>query len=140
ETIAGPATGVDDETADETAVDTADETAVDAADGSATEPQSEVEAEADMPAVVETATETKGTGEAATLVAVAPAESLPIEPDAVLLGSREVARAALAEITDAQTIGADDGHEVHEAHVLTLYFECRLPGYPGWRWAATLAR
>lgn len=63
-----------------------------------------------------------------------------LEPDEVLLASRDIARAALAEITDAQTIGADEGHELHEAHVLTLFFECRLPGYPGWRWAATLAR
>ena len=63
-----------------------------------------------------------------------------IEPDQVLLASRDVARAALAEITDGQTVGADEGHEVHEQHVLTLYFECRLPGYPGWRWAATLSR
>lgn len=63
-----------------------------------------------------------------------------IEPDPALLAAREQARAALVEIADPQTIGAEDGHEVHEAHVLTLYFECRLPGYPGWRWAATLAR
>ncbi len=63
-----------------------------------------------------------------------------VDPDPVLLGSREIARAALAEITDAATIGADEGHEVHEQHVLTLFFECRLPGYPGWRWAATLSR
>lgn len=64
----------------------------------------------------------------------------PITADPVLLAARDQARAALAEITEPQTIGSDDGHEVHEAHVLTLYFECRLPGYPGWRWAATLAR
>ena len=67
-------------------------------------------------------------------------EEIMLEADPVLLASREVARGALAEITDAQTIGADEGHEVHEQHVLTLYFECRLPGYPGWRWAATLSR
>lgn len=67
-------------------------------------------------------------------------EVLPLEPDPVLLDSRELARAALTEITDAQTIGADEGHEAHEQHVLTLYFECRLAGYPGWRWAATLSR
>ncbi|MBL3678736.1 DUF3027 domain-containing protein [Leucobacter chromiireducens] len=60
--------------------------------------------------------------------------------DPVLLAARDQARAALEEITPADTIGAEDGHEVHEAHVLTLLFECRLPGYPGWRWAATLAR
>lgn len=68
------------------------------------------------------------------------AEPKVIEPDAVLLGSGDLARAALEEITDAQNIGPDEGYEVHEEHVLTLYFACNLPGYPGWRWAATLAR
>ena len=66
--------------------------------------------------------------------------AVPLEPDAVLLASRNVARAALEEITDPKSIGADEGHEAHEQHVLTLYFACTLPGYPGWRWAATLAR
>lgn len=71
---------------------------------------------------------------------VDPEPAAKIEPDPVLLAAREQARAALAEITAPQTIGVADGHEAHEAHVLTLYFECRLAGYPGWRWAATLAR
>ena len=68
----------------------------------------------------------------------AQAELIPADP--TLFAAREQARAALAEITDPQSIGSDDGHEVHDAHVLTLFFECRLAGYPGWRWAATLAR
>ncbi len=66
--------------------------------------------------------------------------SEPSEPDAVLLGAREQARRALEEITGAQTIGTEAGHEVHDEHVLTLFFDAALPGYPGWRWAATLAR
>ena len=72
----------------------------------------------------------------------AEAEGVVVElvADPVLLDAREQARTALLDITDEQAIGVPDGHEVHEAHVLTLYFECRLPGYPGWRWAATLAR
>lgn len=65
-------------------------------------------------------------------------ESLTADP--VLLAARDQARAALAEITDAQTIGEDLDHEVHAEHVLTLFFECLMPGYPGWRWAATLSR
>ncbi|MBK0417743.1 DUF3027 domain-containing protein [Leucobacter sp. CSA1] len=60
--------------------------------------------------------------------------------DPALLDAREQAREALAEVADPRSIGSDAGHEVHEDHVLTLFFECRLPGYPGWRWAATLAR
>ncbi|WP_058594476.1 DUF3027 domain-containing protein [Leucobacter chromiiresistens] len=63
-----------------------------------------------------------------------------LSPDAVLLAARDQARAALAEITDPAMIGADAGYEVEEPRVLTLLFECRLAGYPGWRWAATLAR
>jgi len=68
------------------------------------------------------------------------ARGAELAPDPVLLDAREQARAALAEIADPHTIGSDDGFEVHEEHVLTLYFECRSPGYPGWRWAATVAR
>lgn len=63
-----------------------------------------------------------------------------IEPDAVLLNSRDLARAAIEEVTEADSIGAEVGSEVHDAHVLTLFFECRLAGYPDWRWAATLTR
>lgn len=77
----------------------------------------------------------------ADVAAEVPAESVvPVEPDPVLLAARDQARAALEEITDADSIGEDEGHEAHEAHVLTLFFACTHPGYPGWRWAATLAR
>ncbi|MCW2288770.1 DUF3027 family protein [Leucobacter luti] len=68
------------------------------------------------------------------------ADETPVTPDPVLLQAREQARAALEEITEADTIGAEDGFEAHDAHVLTLFFDCRMAGYPGWRWAATLAR
>lgn len=57
-----------------------------------------------------------------------------------LLAERELARTALAEITDLKSIGKEAGHEEHEAGVVTLYFESLLAGYPGWRWAATLAK
>lgn len=67
-------------------------------------------------------------------------EAPEIIPDPVLLQARDIARAALAEITDPKTIGADEGFEAHEERVLSLFFECRLPGYPGWRWTATLSR
>lgn len=63
-----------------------------------------------------------------------------IQPDPVLIAAGAEARAALAEITPAETIGAEVGSEVHEERVLSLYFECLLPGYPGWRWSATLTR
>ncbi|MHA3723384.1 DUF3027 domain-containing protein [Leucobacter sp. HY1910] len=63
-----------------------------------------------------------------------------VVPDPELLAARAVARRALEEITDARSIGAESGHEVHEERLVTLFFECRLEGYPGWRWAATLTR
>lgn len=69
---------------------------------------------------------------------VAPEE--PIDPDPVLLAAVDQARAALAEITDAANIGEPAGHEVNGIHVLTLFFENTMPGYPGWRWAAAVAR
>lgn len=65
--------------------------------------------------------------------------SLPgVDPQ--LLNSRDLAREALAEITDPLTIGGDAGHEVHDESTVTLFFESKLPGYPGWRWAAALAK
>lgn len=69
---------------------------------------------------------------------IAPVEE--IEPDPVLLAAVDQARAALAEITDAANIGEPVGHEVNGEHVLTLFFENTMPGYPGWRWAAAVAR
>lgn len=63
-----------------------------------------------------------------------------VVPDPELLAARAQARRALEEITDARTIGAEAGYEVHEERVVTLFFENRMEGYPGWRWAATLAR
>lgn len=63
-----------------------------------------------------------------------------VVPDPELLAARAQARRALEEITEARTIGAEAGHEVHEERVVTLFFESRMEGYPGWRWAATLAR
>ena len=64
----------------------------------------------------------------------------PMAADPVLLAARDQAREALLEITGAETIGAEAGHEVHEPHLVTLFFECRLAGYPGWRWAASMVR
>lgn len=63
-----------------------------------------------------------------------------VVPDPELLAARAQARHALEEITEARTIGAEAGYEVHEERVVTLFFESRMEGYPGWRWAATLAR
>ena len=60
--------------------------------------------------------------------------------DEVLLNAVDVARAALAEITPAATIGSPAGHIVEGEGVLSLLFENRLPGYPGWYWTVSLSR
>lgn len=76
-----------------------------------------------------------------------PVDTTPAQPaapvvpeDATLLGAHDQAVAALAEVADRADIGAPVGGEMVEPNVATLYFECRLRGYPGWRWAASLTR
>jgi hypothetical protein len=61
-------------------------------------------------------------------------------PDEVLLNAVDAARSALHEITPASTVGAPAGHLVEGDGVLSLLFENRLPGYPGWFWTVTLSR
>lgn len=70
-----------------------------------------------------------------------PAEQ-PAAPvvDPAILQSTQLAIKALTEITELETIGAPRGHIAHEDTLATLLFESLLPGYPGWRWAATLAK
>ena len=60
--------------------------------------------------------------------------------DERLLAAVGHARTALLEITPADSIGEPLGHIVEGEHVLSLLFDCNLPGYPGWRWTVTLAR
>lgn len=60
--------------------------------------------------------------------------------DEVLLAAVDMGRAALLDFTPADTIGRVIGHVAEEEHVVTLWFECRLPGYPGWHWAVSLSR
>ncbi|WP_404475352.1 DUF3027 domain-containing protein [Microbacterium aerolatum] len=62
------------------------------------------------------------------------------EPDERLIGAHDVALAALREITPASTIGPAAGYTVEEDGSVSLRFENRLPGYPGWYWTVTLAR
>ncbi|WP_194421831.1 DUF3027 domain-containing protein [Microbacterium abyssi] len=62
------------------------------------------------------------------------------EPDERLIGAHDVALAALQEITPATTIGPAAGYTVEEDGSVSLRFENRLPGYPGWYWTVTVAR
>jgi hypothetical protein len=61
-------------------------------------------------------------------------------PDDVLLASVNLAREALLEITPSSTVGKPAGYFVEDEHVLSLLFECTLPGYPGWNWTVTISR
>lgn len=61
--------------------------------------------------------------------------------DPVLTGAVDLAReAVLAPVTDASSVGEHLGVTVHEDRLLTHLFDCRLAGYPGWAWYATVAR
>ncbi|WP_456285970.1 DUF3027 domain-containing protein [Microbacterium sp. JZ70] len=66
-------------------------------------------------------------------------ETAPVEPDPRLLEARDLALAALREITPAQTIGEPAGYTVEGDGVVSLRFENRLSGYPGWHWTVSLA-
>lgn len=62
------------------------------------------------------------------------------EPDDRLIGAHDLALAALAEITPVSTIGPAAGYVVEDDGTVSLRFENRLPGYPGWYWTVTVAR
>jgi len=72
--------------------------------------------------------------------AEAPASAAAPQTDEVLLGAVDLARAALTEITPADTIGELVGHQAIEDHVLSLHFACTMAGYPGWHWTVSLSR
>jgi hypothetical protein len=56
------------------------------------------------------------------------------------VGDQEsVARAALAEITPADTVGALLERTAEEEGVATLSFAATLSGYPGWHWSVSVA-
>ena len=60
--------------------------------------------------------------------------------DPELVAATDLARSALLEIAKNEHIGSLLGHEADESGAVTLFFESKLPGYPGWRWAASLAK
>ena len=81
--------------------------------------------------------------------AVAPAVERPFsadEPVAVLsvnerlLGARDLALAALHEITPAASVGPAAGYLPEVDGVISLRFENRLGGYPGWYWTVSVAQ
>lgn len=61
-------------------------------------------------------------------------------PDQLAESTRDLALAALHEITPPTTVGPATGHAVEEGGAVSLRFENRLPGYPGWFWTVTVAQ
>lgn len=51
----------------------------------------------------------------------------------------ELGRMALLEITPPETVGAAAGFVDEGDGVISVYFDTTLPGYPGWRWTASIA-
>lgn len=62
------------------------------------------------------------------------------DADARLVGAHDLALAALGEITPASTIGPAAGYLIEEDGSVSLRFENRLAGYPGWYWTVTVAQ
>jgi len=62
------------------------------------------------------------------------------KPDELAAATRDLALAVLHEITPASTVGPVAGHTVEESGAVSLRFENRLPGYPGWFWTVTVAQ
>jgi hypothetical protein len=60
--------------------------------------------------------------------------------DPVLLDARDLALSALREVTPESTVGEPAGYRVEAEGVVSLRFENRLAGYPGWFWTVSLAR
>ena len=62
------------------------------------------------------------------------------QTDAVAAAAVDEARAALLEEVDAADVGDHLGHQIDGYRVITHLFECKRPGYVGWRWAVTVTR
>jgi hypothetical protein len=69
-----------------------------------------------------------------------PAPAPVVDPDPTLIAAHDLALAALREITPAATIGDAAGYRAEADGVVSLHFENRLSGYPGWFWTVSLAR
>jgi hypothetical protein len=60
--------------------------------------------------------------------------------DQTCLEAVETARSALLADVDAAEVGDHLGADVEGDRLVTHLFECRKPGYAGWRWSVTVAR
>jgi hypothetical protein len=60
--------------------------------------------------------------------------------DAVSMKAVDVAREALVHDVDEAEVGEHLGAEPEGERVVTHLFDCRKPGYAGWRWSVTVVR
>ncbi len=58
----------------------------------------------------------------------------------VLAAAKDVAKAALLEVTPASNVGRHAGFVYEGERLVTHVFECLKPGYRGWYWTVTLTR
>jgi len=73
--------------------------------------------------------------------ATAPSRPRPsAKADAVAMGAIDVAREALLHEVDPEDVGDHLAAEPEGERVVTHLFDCRRPGYGGWRWSVTVAR
>lgn len=63
-----------------------------------------------------------------------------ITTDDLPVAAVDAARAALLEQVGDDVVGDHDQAVVESDGVVTHYFACTQAGYPGWRWAVTVAR
>lgn len=61
-------------------------------------------------------------------------------PDRLCAEAVDLARAAAEEAAAPGVVGEHAGLVSEGDRVVTHFFECKEPGYRGWRWAATVAR
>lgn len=65
--------------------------------------------------------------------------SRPDPADERLLNAHDLARAALREVTPDSSIGDAAGYTLEDDGVVSLRFNNRLAGYPGWFWTVSIA-
>jgi hypothetical protein len=63
-----------------------------------------------------------------------------IKADAILIAALDQAREAAQGVAEPGAVGEHLGAVMDDERVATHYFACTAPGYPGWRWAITVAR
>lgn len=63
-----------------------------------------------------------------------------LEADAACVEAVDLARRAAETRDDVMGVGEHLGVSVEDTRVVTHFFACDHPGYPGWRWAVTVTR